>query len=40
MEGYALGIGEDGSLTVRLLDETITQIISGEISVRGMNGYV
>lgn len=36
----ALGIDENGKLLVRLLDGTVKEIVSGEVSVRGMHGYI
>ncbi|MCY6372137.1 biotin--[acetyl-CoA-carboxylase] ligase [Clostridium ganghwense] len=36
----ALELSEDGKLVVQYEDGKIKEIISGEISVRGMNGYV
>lgn len=38
--GTALDVTEDGSLLVRLDDGTITAVNSGEVSVRGLYGYV
>lgn len=38
--GYALGINEKGELQVKKEDGTIKSIFSGEVSVRGMYGYV
>ena len=39
-EGQALGINERGSLLVEKNDGKITEISSGEVSVRGIYGYV
>lgn len=39
-EGLALGINEQGSLLVEKEDGRITEISSGEVSVRGIYGYV
>lgn len=39
-EGIARGIDTDGSLLVELEEGRILPVISGEVSVRGMNGYV
>lgn len=39
-EGTALGIDEAGSLLVEKEDKTVTAVISGEVSVRGIYGYV
>ncbi len=39
-EGKALGIDREGSLLIELSDGTIKHVISGEVSVRGINGYV
>ncbi len=36
----AIDISEDGGLTVQYPDGSIKTIISGEISVRGLNGYI
>lgn len=36
----ALSIDEDGALIVEYLDGTISKIISGEVSVRGLRGYI
>lgn len=38
--GEALGIDSQGSLLVRLPDGKVRQVISGEVSVRGIYGYV
>lgn len=38
--GIACGINERGSLIVRLADGSETEVISGEVSVRGVYGYV
>ncbi len=38
--GYALGIDDDFGLIVRLDDGTVKTVTSGEVSVRGMYGYV
>ena len=35
-----IGINEDGNLIVETLDKGIKEIISGEISIRGVEGYV
>lgn len=39
-EGEAIGINEDGELLVRKEDGRIRAVISGEVSVRGVYGYV
>lgn len=39
-EGKALGINEQGSLLVVKEDNTVAEISSGEVSVRGIYGYV
>lgn len=39
-EGIALGINEKGELLVELLDGEVRQVNSGEVSVRGIYGYV
>lgn len=40
LEGRAENFDEDGSLLVRTEDGILHQIISGDVSVRGVNGYV
>ena len=37
---YAIGINEKGELLVRLEDGTIKQVYAGEVSVRGVYGYI
>ena len=39
-EGTALGIDDEGSLLVRKRDGTVAPVISGEVSVRGVYGYI
>ena len=39
-EGQALGIDDQGSLLVELEDGRVSHVISGEVSVRGIYGYV
>ncbi len=39
-EGTALGITKNGELQVRLLDGTIREVFAGEVSVRGLYGYI
>lgn len=39
-EGTALGIDDEGSLLVEKRDKTVAAVISGEVSVRGIYGYV
>ena len=39
-EGIALGIDNEGSLLVKKKDGTVASVISGEVSVRGIYGYV
>lgn len=39
-QGKALGIGSDGSLLVEREDGKVETVISGEVSVRGVYGYV
>lgn len=39
-DGWALGINETGELLVRKADGEITEIYAGEVSVRGIYGYV
>jgi len=38
--GMALGIDEMGELLVRTEDGKVCKVISGEVSVRGIYGYV
>ena len=38
--GTAVHVDDDGTLTVRLADGSMEQVSSGEVSVRGMYGYV
>ncbi|MFR4781965.1 MAG: biotin--[acetyl-CoA-carboxylase] ligase [Pilosibacter sp.] len=38
--GISEGINKEGALLVRLSDGTLKEIISGEVSVRGVYGYV
>lgn len=38
--GYALGINETGELLVRREDGSISNVFAGEVSVRGIYGYV
>lgn len=40
LEGVAVAIAEDGALMVMLDDGQIQKIMSGDVSVRGMYGYV
>ena len=39
-KAYALGINEQGELLVRLEDGTVEQVYAGEVSVRGVYGYI
>jgi birA, biotin-[acetyl-CoA-carboxylase] ligase region len=39
-EGEAVDITGDGILLVRLSDGTVKKVISGDVSVRGINGYL
>lgn len=39
-QGIALGINEKGMLLVQTEDETIREVVAGEVSVRGVYGYV
>ena len=39
-KGRALGIDDEGSLLVRQEDGNVSAVISGEVSVRGIYGYV
>lgn len=38
--GHALSVNDDGALVVRFEDNSVENVFSGEISVRGMYGYV
>ena len=38
--GHALDIDDDGALIVRLANGTVEAVNSGEVSVRGMYGYL
>lgn len=38
--GTALGVNERGELLVQKTDGTVTSVVSGEVSVRGIYGYV
>ena len=38
--GIARGIDDTGELLVELADGTVTQVYAGEVSVRGLYGYV
>ena len=38
--GTALSVDHDGGLLVRLTDGTLTTVTSGEVSIRGMYGYL
>jgi BirA family biotin operon repressor/biotin-[acetyl-CoA-carboxylase] ligase len=38
--GYANGFGEDGSLLLGLDDGRIIEVLAGDVSVRGLDGYV
>lgn len=40
LKGVALGIDDMGRLRIRLADGEVTSVMAGEVSVRGMNGYV
>lgn len=40
IEGTAIDIGDDGALVVKLDDGQIKRVMSGDVSVRGMKGYV
>lgn len=37
---YALGINQTGELVVRLADGTVRNVFAGEVSVRGVYGYI
>ena len=39
-EGTALGIDKEGCLLVKREDGSVLAVISGEVSVRGIYGYV
>lgn len=39
-EGMAVGIDEEGQLLVETEDKTLRRVMSGEVSVRGIYGYV
>ena len=39
-EGMALGIDKEGCLLVKREDDSVSAVISGEVSVRGIYGYV
>ena len=39
-EGVAKGIDSEGALLIEKPDGTTTSVISGEVSVRGVLGYV
>ena len=38
--GIAEGIGEHGELLLRMPDGSVLPVTCGDVSVRGMNGYV
>ena len=38
-QGEAMGIDSQGSLLVKMADGQVCQVISGEVSVRGVYGY-
>ena len=38
--GVSLGIDKTGELLVQLKDGTVNHVVSGEVSVRGIYGYV
>ncbi len=40
IEGKGIGITEDGTLQIGLKDGTITTVNAGEVSVRGLYGYI
>jgi len=40
IEGEGIGVNPDGTLQIRLADGTITSVNAGEVSVRGLYGYV
>ena len=39
-EGFALGVTETGELLVEKSDKTVQKVYAGEVSVRGLYGYV
>ena len=39
-QGLALGINREGELLVRREDGSVTKVYAGEVSVRGVYGYV
>ena len=39
-QGICLGIKEDGALLVQREDGKVEEVIAGEVSVRGIYGYV
>ena len=39
-EGVAEGIGDHGELLLRLADGSLLPVTCGDVSVRGVNGYV
>ena len=39
-QGVCLGINDDGELLVEREDGTVSRVMSGEVSVRGVYGYV
>ncbi len=39
-EGIVLGIGAEGELLIRTSDGAVVSVTCGDVSVRGMNGYV
>lgn len=39
-EGIARGINGKGELLVELADKSIANVYAGEVSVRGLNGYI
>ena len=38
--GTALSVDDEGGLHVRLTDGSLTTVTSGEVSIRGMYGYL
>ena len=38
--GTAIGIDREGELLVEMEDTTVRRVLSGEVSVRGIYGYV
>ncbi len=39
-EGIVTGLGDQGELLLRLKDQSLLPVTCGDVSVRGVNGYV